>query len=436
VDGELRGCANSSCLIASGAIFLSSRDRLDYRVDTWGTGAALGLTRDCAPDDGASVAYGFSPVVDVLTAADRAYCRVVPVAEGDEFLIRVGAAGSLRPYLFSRSGEVSACTSVTNGYRCVADLPAGQTTGFALFAVVGDAVTKQVQFSVTGTCAIARLCGGEKYSLFADSAPIKVTAGGQAAITVFGNALHVGDRVSLTRAGHAAIPAVVRSVPATRSSLVAEVDLTRAAPGRWNVQAYSYRDGAGTLTGRVEVAPAPRLTSTSKPSVTGRAAVGLTVRATTGGWSPKPSSVRYQWTANGAAIKGATGSTYKIPVLMRGKRIAVIVTARATGRSDTSATSAAVTVGHGVAPKATTKPKISGTTEAGRTVKVKVGAWSPSATSYKYVWKLNGKTIKGATGSKLKLKKSWKGKKLTVVVTAKRTGHFDGKATSKAVKVK
>jgi hypothetical protein len=44
--------------------------------------------------------------------------------------------------------------------------------------------------------------------------------------------------------------------------------------------------------------------------------------------------------------------------------------------------------------------------------------------------------IRGATGSSLKLTSSMRNKKLTVTVIARRTGHADGKAASKAVTVR
>jgi hypothetical protein len=121
---------------------------------------------------------------------------------------------------------------------------------------------------------------------------------------------------------------------------------------------------------------------------------------------------------------------------LRGKRLAVTVTAKRPAYRNTTRQSAAVPVGWGIAPKATKAPKITGTVRAGRTVRASVGAWSPKAGAYRYEWRLNGKVIKGAAAAQLKVKKSWAGKRLTVVVTAKRAGHLDGRATSASVKIK
>jgi hypothetical protein len=184
--------------------------------------------------------------------------------------------------------------------------------------------------------------------------------------------------------------------------------------------------------------PAPKaLTATKAPAITGTVAVGSTVRAAAGSWSPAATSYAYQWAANGAAIKGATGSAYLIPATHLGKRLTVTVTAKRAGHPNgvaKSASSAKITKGK--APKATKKPKITGTAKSGKKVKVAVGIWSPKANSYRYEWRLNGKLIKGATSATLKLKSSMRGKKLTVTVIAKRTGHTDGRATSAAVKIR
>ncbi|MEU4557247.1 FlgD immunoglobulin-like domain containing protein [Actinoplanes sp. NPDC023936] len=185
----------------------------------------------------------------------------------------------------------------------------------------------------------------------------------------------------------------------------------------------------------VRAGAAPK--ASKAPAISGTLSVGSTVRATTGTWSPAPNSYAYQWAANGVAIKGATGSAYPIPASMLGKRLTVTVTAKRTGHAAGVAKSvSSVTVAKGAAPKATKKPKITGTAKVGKKVKVSVGAWSPKATSYRYEWRLNGKLIKGATASSLRLKSSMRGKKLTVTVIARRPGHTDGRATSTAVKTR
>jgi Bacterial Ig-like domain (group 3)/Carboxypeptidase regulatory-like domain len=56
---------------------------------------------------------------------------------------------------------------------------------------------------------------------------------------------------------------------------------------------------------------APAIGSISPPVVTGTARVGETINASAGVWSPDPTSVTYQWFADGVAITGATNPTYQ-----------------------------------------------------------------------------------------------------------------------------
>ena len=83
-----------------------------------------------------------------------------------------------------------------------------------------------------------------------------------------------------------------------------------------------------------------------------------------------------------------------------------------------------------------TRPKVTGTVAVGRKVKADPGTWSHEGLTFAYQWKLNGKTIKGATGASYKVPASAKGKKLSVTVTASGDGLLSASATSKSVTVK
>ncbi|BFU45322.1 FlgD immunoglobulin-like domain containing protein [Krasilnikovia sp. MM14-A1004] len=190
-------------------------------------------------------------------------------------------------------------------------------------------------------------------------------------------------------------------------------------------------DGQGAA---LTVAGPPALKPGTKPSITGTAAVGSTVKATVGTWTPAATSYTYRWAANGATITGATSASYVIPPAMLGKRLTVTVTAKRTGYlSGTASSPSSAVIAKGPASKATRKPAVTGTARVGRTVRASVGTWSPGVTSYRYEWRLNGRVIAGRTGATLKLTSSMRGKKVTVTVIARRTGYQDGRATSKAV---
>ena len=82
----------------------------------------------------------------------------------------------------------------------------------------------------------------------------------------------------------------------------------------------------------------------------------------------------------------------------------------------------------------TATPRITGTPKVGRTLKVKVGSWSPRP-RFTYQWYAGGKkiTTKG-TKSSLKLTAKQRGKKITVRVTATRPGYATTWKASKPTK--
>ncbi|WP_306205041.1 hypothetical protein [Actinoplanes sp. RD1] len=267
--------------------------------------------------------------------------------------------------------------------------------------------------------------------------PSQVAAGAVRTFTVGGTELHPADRITITDAGGKAVTAQVKSVAADLTSSTVTADLTTAKPGAATVTRHSGATGglAGTIS--LLVGPPPALKLTKAPAITGTARVGGKVTATPGTWSPAATSVKYQWKANGTAIKGATAATYVIPASLAGKKLTVTVTAARTGATTATATSASTAaVAKAAAAKATRKPAITGTPRAGRTVTATAGTWSPKVTSYAYEWRLNGTLVKGATGRTLKLTTAMRGKKLTVTVVARLAGHLDGRATSAAVKVR
>ncbi|MEE4490145.1 hypothetical protein [Streptomyces sp. BE230] len=188
----------------------------------------------------------------------------------------------------------------------------------------------------------------------------------------------------------------------------------------------------GSATVTVTAGAAPK--ATTAPKITGTVRVGTKLTAAHGTWAPAPTSYAYQWKADGKAVKGATASTYTPTASLLGKKLSVTVTARRTGHTSGTATTTAVKVAAGSAPKASKAPTVSGTAKVGRTLKAAHGTWSPAPTSYTYQWYANGKAIKGATKTSLLLKTAVRGKKITVKVTARRTGHTSGTAVSKATK--
>lgn len=152
------------------------------------------------------------------------------------------------------------------------------------------------------------------------------------------------------------------------------------------------------------------------PKISGAAAVGTKLTAKVGTWT-SGTAKSYRWYANGKSISGGYRSTFTPSTAHQGKRITVKVTGKKSGYSTVSRTSSATLK---VARSST--PKVSGSAVTGKTVSATVGTWT-SSTSFSYQWRANGTTIKGATSRTYKISSSHAGKKLTVRVTGKKSGH-------------
>lgn len=83
--------------------------------------------------------------------------------------------------------------------------------------------------------------------------------------------------------------------------------------------------------------------STAAPTVTGTPAVASTLTCSTGAWSGEPLFLTYQWQRDGAAIAGASGTTYAVSSADEGHSLTCVVLA-GNGAGAASAASNAVAV--------------------------------------------------------------------------------------------
>lgn len=170
-----------------------------------------------------------------------------------------------------------------------------------------------------------------------------------------------------------------------------------------------------------------------KPKISANPTVGSLAVAHPGVWTPEPDSVTAQWYASDSTEPIGTGLTIVVPAGALGKQLTVKVTATKQGRVDGvafSAPSAAVTAG-----KLTNgeKPAIFGSPVVGNTVEAWPGTWSATPDSYTYRWLVAGSSQPVGTAKQLEVPPSAAGKQLTVEVTAKKSAHTDGVASSDAV---
>jgi surface antigen len=189
------------------------------------------------------------------------------------------------------------------------------------------------------------------------------------------------------------------------------------------------RSGGGWPTGFIHLRDEV-ITATAAPKITGTPKVDAKLTATPGTWNVPSVGYAYQWLANGAAIAGATASTYTPTPQQVGAKLTVKVTATRYGYRSGSTLSAvsAATVPGTMAPGAA--PVVSGIAKVGGVLTVTGGSFAPAPTSTAISWFADGVAIPGATQSTLKLGAAQLNRKITAVVTGRRAGYTDANVTS------
>ncbi|HEY2478083.1 MAG TPA: hypothetical protein VGI17_05075 [Solirubrobacterales bacterium] len=166
----------------------------------------------------------------------------------------------------------------------------------------------------------------------------------------------------------------------------------------------------------------------SRPGFRGTPAVGKTLSAITGRWSPSP-SFEYQWLLDGRPIKGKTDPNLRLVGAYAGKAISLRVTARRTGYATRAETSDAVVIGKG-SLKAPT-PRIRGKARVGEALHVINGDWMPRP-EFSYRWFVGGWPVDQGTGIAYKVRPQDRGKRIAVEVTGRAPGHKTVVKTSAA----
>lgn len=255
--------------------------------------------------------------------------------------------------------------------------------------------------TITGTAQVGRTLTAQAgtwdagvslaYQWSADGAPLT----GATAATLVLQPAHVGKRLAVTVTGSKPGFTSVSKTSASTAKVV-----------------------AGTLT------------KTPVPAIAGSAKVGRTLTAKPGAWDSGV-KLTYQWLADGRKIAGATKPTLTLGASQRGDRITVTVTGAKTGYTTVSKTSKpTVAVKAGTLEKRPV-PTITGSAKVGATLKAKAGTWDRGV-RLSYRWYADGKAIRGATSSSLRLTSAEQGDRITVKVTATKSGYTTVTTTSKA----
>ena len=171
--------------------------------------------------------------------------------------------------------------------------------------------------------------------------------------------------------------------------------------------------------------------NTTEPTIDGKFMVGQTLTANNGSWSGNPTSFTYQWQrceqdgSSCGKIGGQTSKTYKLAESDVGNTVRVTVTAKNPDGSTSADSNRSDVISGNAAPRATSKPTISGKAQVGETLTADPGKWAEGPSSFAYQWQscdTNGgkcKDIGGATGKTYGVRATDKDNTLRVEVTAK-----------------
>lgn len=160
------------------------------------------------------------------------------------------------------------------------------------------------------------------------------------------------------------------------------------------------------------------------PSFSGISQVGATLTATTGSWSPTPTSFTYQWKRDGMDINFATNSTYlvtgddylrNISVTVAASRVGYITTPRTTGTMYISLKGDLQNV-----PNLT----VNGTMMVGETLYA-VTSGFPSNTNISFQWQQNLANISSAISDSYQIQPTDKYRTIGLRVTLTRYGYND-----------
>lgn len=204
--------------------------------------------------------------------------------------------------------------------------------------------------------------------------------------------------------------------------------ITVAVTAVKNLYPSTTRTSAGTLL----IGNAMSVTPT--PTISGTAAVGRTLTAVVGAWTPSNVTFTYQWKRNSTAITGATSSTYTLVAADFNNYISVDVTASLatyTSVTKASATTSAVLDKLTAAPV----PTITGNTTVGSVLTVNPGTWAPAPVTLTYQWFRNSVAIPGATATTYTLTTADDLTVITIKVTGTKSGYGDETTTSAALQV-
>ncbi|GAA1740556.1 hypothetical protein GCM10009809_40070 [Isoptericola hypogeus] len=230
-----------------------------------------------------------------------------------------------------------------------------------------------------------------------------------------------------------------------------EFKITGLAPGRYSVSAgghsydpkisATYYSGGDTTSGKTVTVEscgsavtgadiAVTMTNTARPTLSGPPAVGTAISVKPGTWNVPNATYAYTWLRDGAAIQGATSSSYRPVAADAGHQLSARITARHVDYRDATSTTTSAKVLPGPAPRATSAPTIGGSAKVGSLLTATQGRWSTSGVTVRFQWLRSGRAIPGASTSSYRVSTSDVGARLSVKVTATKSGYTSASTTT------
>lgn len=159
------------------------------------------------------------------------------------------------------------------------------------------------------------------------------------------------------------------------------------------------------------------LTVTRQPSISGTAEVGKTLTVDPGSYSPSGASTAVQWYADGAPIKGATGTTFVPTQAYAGKVLSATVRATRMGHNPLAVSAGQTAAVIGTPVRVARAGNVTGLLRPGKVLTAHAGQLRPSSAQVaSYTWRRNGVPIPGAHGATYRLTTADAGKRITVVL--------------------
>jgi surface antigen len=159
------------------------------------------------------------------------------------------------------------------------------------------------------------------------------------------------------------------------------------------------------------------------PALAGEAKVDATLTLAPGEWTPTPTTLAYQWFADGQPIEGAASDTLPLGPDLVERTITATVTASRAGYDDVTVTTAATAP---VAPGTFTvdaQPSLLGEARLGQQLTVDTGSFRPTDADVSIQWLRDGEPVLNATGTTYTISNIDLGTRISARVTLARAGY-------------